>query len=223
MNNCCKFIALAVLSLCCAAGNDVNAQAFRKGSLLISLSEGTTYSTYTTTNFSGNADVVNSGNNTGNHDPLTIEYGITNHWGIGINMGGDLYNVDPSKYYNFQTSTNNVKAVMSELTLDANYHFFITRHVDLAAFVSLGFSSVSFSGNNNGDNAYQYKSGGMIVRSGTKAKYYFTKRFGAMGMVSIFATQNASDGIKGNTVGNNYTTTIKGTAIEFGLCYRILR
>ena len=223
MNKLYKTIVVAVLPLICMSlSTSLNAQSFRKGSLLVSISEGTTYTTYSTTSGIGNNDVIHSDYNTGVRDPITVEYGLTNHWGIGINMGGDIYNVDPSKFYGFKTTTNNVKAITSELTLDANYHFFVTRHFDLAAFASLGFSSVSFNGN-DGDHSYKYNAGGMLVRTGTKARYFITKRFGVMGMVSTFATQCGTQGVKGNTEGNNYNTTIKGSAIEFGLCYRVLR
>ena len=210
-------VAIALLA------HSVSAQSFKKGSLLISLSEGTTYSTFSTTSDNtGNSDVLHTGNITGTRDPITIEYGLTDHWGLGINIGGDIYHADQSKYYGFQTTTNDIKVITSELTLDANYHFFVTRHFDLAAFASLGFSSASFNGS-DGDHSYQYKSGGRIIRTGTKARYYITRRLGVMGMVSTFATQNTSDCVKSNTVGNGYTTTIKGSAIEFGLVYRVLR
>ena len=217
MNKLSLVIAIALLA------QSASAQSFKKGSLLISLSEGATYSTFSTTSDNtGNSDVLHTGNITGVRDPITIEYGLTNHWGLGINMGGDIYHADPSKYYGFQTTTNDIKVITSELTLDANYHFFVTRHFDLAAFASLGFSSVSFNGN-DGDHSYQYKSGGLLLRTGTKCRYYITKRFGVLAMASTFATQNATDGVKGNTVGSGYTTTLKGSAIEFGLVYRVLR
>ena len=199
-----------------------SAQSFKKGSLLISISEGSTDANYTTTYSEGGTDVLHTAHIGGARDPLTMEYGLTNHWGIGLNMGGDIYSVDPSKFYDFQTMTNKVKAITSELTLDANYHFFVNRHWDLSTVASLGFSSVSFKGN-DGDLHYQYNAGGLLVRTGAKAKYYITKRFGVMGMLSAFATQCGTDGVKGNTVGNNYTTNITGRALEFGLCYRILR
>ena len=214
------FAALPVFCLFMFA--NTSAQSFRKGSFLISISEGSTFASYTTSGSAQNIDVINRGNIAGDRDPLTIEYGLTKKWGIGLNMGGDLYNIDPSKFYNFSTPTNKVKAIMSELTIDANYHFFVTRHTDLAACLSFGGSSVSFKGN-NGDFHYQYNSGGNIVRIGTKARYYFRKRFGVHGMLTAFTTKNATNNVKGNTVANNYTTGLSGYAIEFGLCYRILR
>ena len=218
MNSNSKIIVCIMLSILCFSSHKVMAQAFRQGSLLISLSEGTSYTTYSTNDGSFHY----TDNVTGQRDPITVEYGLTNHWGIGLNMGGDIYNVNPAPYYNFQTANSTVKVKTSELTLDANYHFFTTRHFDLAAFVSLGPSSVFFSGNSD-DHSYNYNSCGLLIRTGTKARYYITKRLGVTGMVSTFATQCSSQGGKGNTVGNNYNTTIKGSAIEFGPCYRILR
>ena len=218
-----KAITCAVLAFfCLIISANTNAQSFRKGSFLISISEGSTYAAYTTTGSAQNSDVMNTGHIAGDRDPITVEYGITKKWGIGLNMGGDIYNIDPSRFYNFSTTTNKVKVITSELTLDANYHFFVTRHTDIAACLSFGGSSVSFKGN-DGDFHYQYNSGGNIVRIGTKARYYFRKRFGVHAMLSAFTTKNATNGIKGNTVANNYTTGLSGYAIEFGLCYRILR
>ena len=201
---------------------DATAQAFRKGSLLISASEGTTWSKYTTGTTNTTNDVLHHENINGDRDPLTLEYGITDHLGIGINMGGDVFRVDPSKFYNFQASTHNVKVFMSEFTFDGNYHFYVTKKLDLCAFTSLGFSSVTFKGN-DGDHSYNYEAGGGIIRVGAKAKYYFFRRFGVMGMLSAFSANCSSKGVKGNTVGEGYNTSIKGAALEFGLCYRILR
>ena len=216
-----KFYKAIICSLLLCAATGVKAQSFKKGSVLINISEGSTFATYTTVNNAASTDVIHTGYIAGARDPITIEYGITDHWGLGINMGGDIYKTDPSRFYDFHTSTK-VNSIMSELTLDANYHFYATRHTDLVAFGSLGFSSVSMIGN-DGDFHYQYKSGGMIIRVGTKARYYFLKRFGVTGMFSTFATQCSTEGVKGNTVANNYTTSLKGYALEFGFCYRVRR
>ena len=145
MNKLYKITACIVVSILISSA--VNAQAFRRGTILVSLSEGSTWSKYTTTNTNATTDVMHQDNINGDRDPLTVEYGISNKWGIGLNMGGDLFKVDPSKFYGFQTSRHYVTAIMSEFTLDGNYHFFVTKRLDLAAFTSIGFSSVSFKGN----------------------------------------------------------------------------
>jgi hypothetical protein len=196
-----------------------SAQAFRQGSLLVSVSEGSTSANYATTSQS---DVLHEGHINGARDPLTVEYGITRKWGIGLNMGTDFYNLNPANFYNFQTSKNTIRSFMSEFTFDGNYHFFVLDKLDLSAFASVGFSSVNFKGN-DGDRSYNYVAGGMIARTGVKVKYYFFRRLGAMAMYSLFADKCSTGGVNGNTVGEGYTTTIRGTAIEFGLCYRILR
>jgi hypothetical protein len=61
------------------------------------------------------------------------------------------------------------------------------------------------------------------VRYGTRARYYFYKRLGAIGMISSYAANCSPKDIKGNTEVKNYSTSIKGIAIEMGLCFRILR
>jgi hypothetical protein len=71
-----------------------------------------------------------------------------------------------------------------------------------------------------GETPYKYSSNGLIARTGVKARYYFMKRLGFMGMATVFANRTITEGVKDNTVGNNYGTTIRGWAIEFGPCYR---
>jgi hypothetical protein len=105
------------------------AQSFHKGALMISLSEGSTHTVYTTnnmvTNDGGKTDHIN-----GDRDPLTVEYGLSNHFGIGLNMGTDIIKVNPETFYGFKVSKNYVNAYMSEITVDGYYHFFNTRHTD---------------------------------------------------------------------------------------------
>lgn len=189
----------------------------------MSLSEGSTYSTYTTTNTTAAAgDGVKQGDNNGCRDPLAIEYGLSDKWGVGLNLGTDIYNVNPSSFYNFQTTTNNVKAFMSEFTLEANYHFFTADKIDLSGFVSLGLASVSIN-EKDGDAVNKYNAGGGIARIGAKGRYYLTRRLGVLAILSAFSANCSTKGDTGNTVANNYSTSIKGHALEFGLCYRILR
>jgi hypothetical protein len=76
---------------------------------------------------------------------------------------------------------------------------------------------------NNSDISCQYTANGAILRTGIRARYYFFRRLGAFAMLSSYAAGSSSQGIKGNTVANNYTTCIKGTALEMGLCFRVLK
>jgi hypothetical protein len=198
----------------------VNAQSFKRGSLLISISEGYTNGNYSTTNNTTDATIAR--NTDGNRDPLTVEYGLTKHWGVGINLGGDIFNVNPSTYYGFTAAGKNVKVITSEVTADVHYHFFVTRHTDLSSFASFGFSGVNIKGS-SGDGSYQYNASGNIARVGAEARYYFTRHFGVLGMGSVYSLSCSTKNVKGNTVGNDYSTGISGYALEFGFCFRLLR
>ena len=207
-------VVICVICFLMSMNGNIEAQSFGKGSLLMSLSEGSTLANYTTTNTNGKSDVLHNENMGGTRDPLTVEYGLNNRWGIGLTSGTDFYMIDPSAFYGFQT-TDMVKAFMTEFTVDGYYHFLVTRKLDVSAFTSLGLSSVTFKGN-SGDQAYRYNAGGLMARTGIKARYYFLCRLGVFGMASVFSDRCAADHVKGNTVGQGYTTTIKGTAMKSG-------
>jgi len=214
------YIAISgVLFLLAACSYSSPAQSFRKGSLLISLSEGHLNANYTTTNTTNDGQA--KGNVGGDRDPLTVEYGLSKHWGIGLNMGGDILHVNPS-YYGFSAAGKDVKVITSEITADMHYHFFVTRRTDLSAFTSLGFAGVTIKGN-NGDGQYQYNAGGTMMRAGAEARYYVCRRFGFLGMASAYSSSCSTKDVKDNTVGNNYSTTISGYAIEFGICFHLLK
>lgn len=202
----------------------INAQkAFNRGSLLISISEGHTAATYKTT-ISPVNDLkpapVASENMIGVRDPLIIEYGITDRISIGLTSGNDIFKVKPSKFYGFSNSNDKVVAKTGELTFDSNYHFLVNKRLDVSACFSFGIFLVGYSGKEEDVRPYKYEAVGGMVRGGVKARYYFYKRFGAFGMISSFAGAASPKDIKDNTVGKNYSTSIKGSTIEAGLCYR---
>ena len=206
--------------------SSLHAQAFHKGSLLVSLSEGSTKAFYSTSDVSTNKPVmVHKSYLEGDRDPLVIEYGISNHWGLGFTSGNDIFHVNPSEFYGFELANNKaVKASTSEFTFDGNYHFFVTQRLDLSAFTSLGMYSVSFKGKEISDGTpYVYKAAGNMIRGGVKVRYYFYKRFGAFGMMSSYFGNTSPKEVKGNTVAKNYSTKITGNAIEIGLCYRFIK
>ena len=208
----CLFIALVSSVLIS------NAQSFKKGSFLLSISEGSTRANYSTsTNFTHS--MVNSDMD-GVRDPLFIEYGISNKWGIGLSTGNDLFNVDSKKFYGFNTENNKPLSVKtSEFTFDLNYHLFSSKRTDFSLYGSIGSFGVSYSekvGNAN----YTYQSKGGIVRVGGKLRYYFWKRLGVMAMYSLYSA-NSSPVIRPTiSEAPNYSTQIKGSAFEFGLCFR---
>ncbi|MBC7552852.1 MAG: hypothetical protein H7257_02615 [Taibaiella sp.] len=225
------FFTGVLVSLACGS---VRAQSFHKGAVLVSLSEGTTHSIYSTHKGNCRNDGRSSVHVQGDRDPLSIEYGLSSHWGIGINLGTDIFKVVPG-FYQFSVPGSVVKAYMAEATFDVNYHFFNTKHTDLSAFFSIGCSSVILKGDDRdyGDmylpvniteskenRHYSYNAGGGIMRMGAKGKYYFRRRFGVMGIISLYAAGTSPNGVKDNNVGINTTTAIRGWAIEFGPCFR---
>jgi hypothetical protein len=198
----------------------VSAQAFNKGSLLVSLSEGATYARYSTSNTG--SDVMRNEHVSGDRDPITVEYGLTKHWGVGINLGGDILHVNPSNFYGYDGAGHNAQVITSEATVDAHYHFFVTKHTDLSAVLSFGLASVGIEGN-TGDGHYQYNAVGGIIRGGVEGRYYITKRFGFLGMLTAYSSQCSTKDVKDNTFGNNISTSIKGYTWELGLCFRFLK
>ncbi len=199
------------------------AQAFRKGSFSISVSEGSTFGHYRTTDVGGNTPIVIGDNfEPGLRDPLIIQYGVSNKWSIGLSTGNDVFNVNPSKYYGFSTSNQTVKATTSELAFDVNYHLYVNKRLDMSVFASSGLFSIKIQGNDQ-DVFYKHESSGLILRYGTKVHYYFFKRLGAVGIISSYLASGSPKGIKDNNEAKTYNTTIKGVAIEAGLCYRLFR
>lgn len=199
------------------------AQAFKKGTLIVSISEGHTIANYTTNDISnGKEKRVNEDVLIGVRDPLIIEYGVSNRWSIGLSSGNDIFNVNPSTFYGFKTSDNQVKISTSELSFECSYHVFVNKRLDLSVFASTGLFSIKMKENDN-DLYYNHTSNGTIVRYGTRAHYYFWKRLGAVGMISNYLANSSPKDVKDNNTAKNYSTSINGVAIEGGLCFRIIK
>lgn len=198
------------------------APSFHKGSFRINLSEGSTHSTYTTNDISTHS-LENSAHFRGERDPLELEYGLSKHWGIGVTSGNDLFNtINPSTFYSFQTPGDQVKAKTSEFTLDGSYHFFVTPVSDFSVVGSVGPASVAIKGGAS-DYSYQYNAGGGIVRLGFHVRCFILRYVGVVAMVSAYSENVSPQGVKGNTAGTNYSTSINGIDAEGGLCFRFSR
>ncbi len=199
------------------------AQAFKKGTLIISLSEGHTLANYQTNDISsGKEKLVANDVIIGVRDPLIIEYGVSNRWSIGLSSGNDIFRINPSKFYGFNTSDNKVKVSTSEFSFECSYHVLVNKKLDLSVFASTGLFSITMKGNDN-DLYYNHTSNGTIVRYGTRAHYYFFKRLGAVGMISNYLANSSTKDVKDNNIAQDYSTSINGIAIEAGLCFRLLR
>ncbi|MBP8034372.1 MAG: hypothetical protein KAZ71_07220 [Bacteroidia bacterium] len=214
--------SLSVLSILLITSHSY-AQAYRKGSLIISISEGHTLANYATNDISGGKERrVNEDVLIGVRDPLIIEYGVSKRWSIGLSSGNDIFKVNSSNFYGFNTSDNNVKVSTSEFNAECSYHVFVNKRLDLSVFASTGIFSIKMQGNDN-DIFYNHTSNGTIVRYGTRVHYYFWKRLGAVGMISSYLANSSPEDVKDNNTAKNYSTSINGIAIEGGLCYRLLR
>ncbi len=208
-----------------------NAQlAYQRGTFQANVTEGNTFSNYST-QISSPTQEVGWGHFVGCRDPLSLEYGISNRISIGLSSGSDYYMLDPRQFYGLENSNNQIKALASEFTIDGAYHFYVTRHLDISAALSLGSTTISFSGTNGyqsnpdtyknsflaNDGSFNYTAKGGIIRTGIHARY-FLGHIGFVAMFTMFsesATQQAPKGTPGL-----YSTSITGFAKEFGLCWR---
>ena len=213
MRNCRLLLIVILLS-----GSVLCAQSFNKGSLLVSASEGTTYTHYSTADNASSPGLSDNYNLCGDRDPLIVEYGISKKWGIGLLMGGDVFHINPSSYYGVNSTDN--KVTTSELTVNGNYHFYNTKKWDLAAGLGIGAACVHFNATYGDAVNATYNAGGNIIRLSGQARYYVFKRIGLLGILSTYAE---SCTVPNNNFDAHSRTTITGVAYEFGFCYRILR
>ena len=211
-----KLILIATL----LAAFNANAQSFNKGSLVVSISEGTTYTHYQIADNTANTGFTKDFNINGDRDPIIIEYGISKKWGVGILLGGDVFHFNPSSYYNVKSTDN--KVITSELTVEGNYHFLNTKKWDLAACVGIGVAGVSFNGSMSDATNARYSAGGPILRLSEKTRFYLTKRFGLLGILSTYTESCSPCSTSNNNLALHTKTSIAGFAYEFGLCYRIM-
>ncbi len=81
----------------------VQAQTFKKGTLLIGISEGSIWAHYTTSDFY-TKQVISDDVVKGDRYPLQIEYGISNKWGIAVSFGNDIFKINPKESYHYNYS-----------------------------------------------------------------------------------------------------------------------
>ncbi len=218
-----------IVCLVLAFASFSNAQlAYQRGTIQADVTEGNTFSNYTT-GINTTAHEVGWGHFVGCRDPLSIEYGISSRFGIGLSSGSDYYMIAPSQFYGFSVPYDQVKALASEFTIDGSYHFYVTRHWDIAAVLSLGFTTVTFNGyygyqpNSDtykatgilaSDGTYNYTAKGNIIRTGAHVRYFI----GHLGFVAMFTAFSEAAQVPKTT--GQYATNITGFAKEFGLCWR---
>ena len=242
-----KYFSAILLPLCLLAATSLQAQkAFQRGSLMVSISEGSTIGSYKTSGSVITSSATTTGMTyrssgpmveddshpttshhhctPGTRDPLIVEYGITNKVSLGITCGNDLFSVKPEFYGLHLSDDKPVNVKTSELTFDGAYHFYVNKRLDLSAFGAAGFFSVGFNAKDQSDSKlYSYTAKGQIVRGGLRVRYYFFRHLGVFGQLSSYAGKCSPNGIKTNTAAQDYKTQISGSTIEAGLCYRFIR
>jgi hypothetical protein len=215
------------------------AQAFHRYSLSVAITGGSTRAVYSTRDNLelGSSTLRNRECIKGEMDPLVIEFGITNHIGIGFTHGENAYMIDANKFYNYGPADEPGKQLYSHVsysTFDVYFHPYITRKLDFAIFNSVGSlrvnvwddlilpgSTAELHPNIDSDLDYHlYYAQGTILRTGIQTRYYFWKRLGIMSMISGFSGFAKPKTATGNNFGSGYSTVLTGYTCEFGLCFR---
>jgi hypothetical protein len=229
-----------------AAGFFSQAQtAFHRYSLLVGVTGGPARAIYSTRDNSGSgmSDLNHRESIRGEADPLVVEFGVSNRIGVGFSLGGDAFRVDPTKFYGYRATDELTDKLMSTshyFTADFYYHPYVTKKVDVSAYVGFGSFKVNMTDYPQSNNqttttasdpnaapqqiycepAKSYDAKGSILRVGVNARYYFWKRLGVMGMLTTFSGAAKPKSINENSIGSNYSTIITGYSAEFGLCVR---
>lgn len=148
--------------------------------------------------------------------PLTVEYGLTNWFGLGGRFGY-------SKYIANGDSTNNhivptVHSIDGDIML--NFHFIKSPHFDMPLCVTVGYSGFSYLTNDAaGDKA---KDDGVNFGLALNPRIYFGDHVGMffnlgyMGYKypSVLFSNNSNSDLNSS---NNETFWLKGSGINFGL------
>jgi hypothetical protein len=215
-----NFTFICILAVNLLSFNSIYSQAFHKGALLVSISEGSTKAKYSTSSNSSPSRQYSSEIN-GVRDPFFVEFGLCNRIGIGFSSGNDIFKVNSNEFYGFKTAHNlPLEVKTSEFTFDLNYHMFSNQKIDCSVYGSFGSFSVAFK-ESLGENKINYMAKGSIVRAGTKFRYYFWNRLGALAMLSWYSGNATKPTAQSKMPeGQNYSTSIKGVAMEVGLCFR---
>jgi hypothetical protein len=230
-------IALLLLSLgSLAQQTEITPKAFYKRCLVTSVTGGPSKVLFTTRDNDGN--LVKSGGEKGQIDPLIMEYGLTDKIGIGFSKGGESYLIDANNYYKADLGEKDkmMWASSKYLTADVSYHPYTTKRFDVSVFASLGYFKMCGDVYKQLDNGsydwcgtpeFSYTGKGAIVRTGVRTRYYFSKRFGVMAMAYAFdgyaKQKHKPSPIADQPNNTGFSTMLAGGGMEFGICFRIFK
>ena len=109
--------AITLVLLASSFSGYSQARAFRKHSFVVGISEGSTSAAYRTSDVDKHP--VAREHEHGIRDPLTLEYGLSDRWGIGINIGNDIFLIDPVRFYGTDAAGNTNQTQVNFTVSDA--------------------------------------------------------------------------------------------------------
>ncbi len=224
-----------VLTLTLVATAQEGPKAFHKYCVITSVTGGPSKVLYETKASDGtpiHSEVLDA-----NIDPTITEYGLTDKIGLGITRGSDNLSVNTNKFYRQNISeelNEHMMAISTKYyTFDVSYHYFTTKRFDFSVFGSAGYFKVM--GATYGQNyqldcpqaLYSYHGRGGVIRTGARARWYFSKRWGLMAMIygykGFIKEPNRPNPISDAKSSGSISTSLTGIGSEFGICLRLGR
>ena len=205
---------------------NVNGQAFQKGNFNIDLGIG--FGAYKTTTkfqfdfFGTPITFTEEDGAASGMFPLSLEYGISNKFGLGLEFGFCNYAIDDStEDSNGNLVMNNTESVKStDIMLFCNFHLLDSEKNDL--FIGIGFGSSNVVWTFKDNLSYEYTGRGGLFKFYIKDRIFFSESVGILfnlGYTSyVYNNMEASDnnaileGLKWNVSGVNIGT---GLALKF--------
>lgn len=229
-----RIYAISLALLMVLGANAQGPKAFHKYCLVTSVTGGPSKALYTTR--ANDGALINSELLDGYIDPLITEYGLTDKIGLGMTRGGENFNVNVNKFYrqNILEGTNEhiMAASTKYITFDVSYHYLTTKRLDLSVFGSAGYYKLSgnayakyISGSDYQQTLFSYNARGGVIRTGARARYYYSKRWGVMAMAYAYTggvrERNKPSPISDGRSNGGISTTLTGGGFEIGICMRL--
>jgi hypothetical protein len=183
-----KIICLVILAVF-VQFNNIHAQAFEKGNVNIDIGLGLgvykTTTTFTTPeyNFFGiiipPQTITDEDGAASTMIPIGFEYGISNKFGLGVELGFVNYFVEDSTENDDGTTTFNLtKTVKSvDFMIFCNYHLLNSEKNDLFIGMGIGGSRVVWNFKDSGE---EYSGGGSIFKLYIKDRIFFSDNIGVL-------------------------------------------
>ena len=205
--------------------NNSNAQAFQKGNMNMDIGLGIgIYKTTTTFSFDFLGIPITLTDEDGAVStmiPFTFEYGISNKFGLGVELGFVNYLVDDSTNNDDGTTTLNLtKSVKSvDFMILCNFHLLNSERNDL--FIGLGFggSRVNWNFKDTGD---EYSGGGSLFKLYIKDRIFFNDNVGILfnfGYTGYF--YGNMEATNNNPILENLKWDVRGVNFGTGLALKI--